>query len=97
MKRYWLFSYYTCYPLGGMKDFTKDFDSIKSAIKHFNKSDKSGCNIFDSEKKIVVYDSNKPEKYEVHGLEDLEDDEEYLLDRVTDSHLKKLYPVDLWD
>ena len=99
MKRYWLFSYYMCYPLGGMRDFTKDFESIKEAKTYFENGDKIGCNIFDSETQVVVYDSNLKERYEVHGFDNIEYDEDkkQLWQSVTDSHLKNLYPIDLWD
>lgn len=96
MKRYWLFSFSNFYPYGGMLDFTMDFDSIKEALIHFDKSDEDNANILDSHEKVVVYDSQLPQKYEVHGFEKLDKDEQYLNDKVTDSHLKNLYPVTLW-
>lgn len=36
MKRYWLFTGYSHYPHGGMRDYINSFDSIDDAVKAFD-------------------------------------------------------------
>jgi hypothetical protein len=40
MKRYWLFSWDTYYPSGGMSDYRGSFDSLEDARRHLNLSEK---------------------------------------------------------
>ena len=94
MKRYWLFNFNNCYPLGGMKDFYKDYDSVADCHKGFEDNPKCWYQIFDSIERVVLFDSDKPEKYEVHGgkIDACGDEWEKI-----DVRLKKLYPIELWD
>ena len=58
MKRYWLFIFNKYYPLGGMRDFRKDFDTIEKAEKFFLKNweDDDEGNLFDTKTNLVVKD-----------------------------------------
>lgn len=44
MKRYFLFTYEQFYPRGGMKDFDKDFDSVKEAEEYVKLIHYAMCN-----------------------------------------------------
>jgi hypothetical protein len=54
MKRYWLFVYGTCYPLGGFEDFYGSYDTIEECTQRYERASGRHAHVFDSvEQKIV--------------------------------------------
>lgn len=49
MKRYWLFTWSTYYPSGGMNDFCDSFDDYDDACNAAKQSDADRFQIFDSQ------------------------------------------------
>lgn len=63
MKRYWLFAYSTCYPIGGMRDFKHSFETIQECIDAFPnvRYNPEMGHVWDSVKNKVVHDFFEPE------------------------------------
>lgn len=93
MKRYWLFGFNRCYPLGGMQDFRKDFDTISECHHEYGKQIQDFYQIFDSKDRIVLFDSDLPDEDDIYEPKNHDDCELYT---PLYKHLEKLYPKKLW-
>lgn len=90
MKRYWLFVYGTCYPLGGFEDFYGSYDTIEECTQRYDVIKKIHAHVFDSvEQKIVkVYNpgsfdfeiSDRPELKEILTEEEIKRQQSFIDD-----------------
>lgn len=67
MKRYWLFAFNRCQPLGGMGDFFGSFETsllAKKAIKGLNYD---YYEIFDNYDELMVFNSNEEDLEEINN------------------------------
>ena len=77
-----------CYPSGGMQDLHGDFNSIKECHLAFKKVQKDlWYEIFDSEKRIIVFSNSLPDLNNVHK----DDDSPF-----SEKQFRKIYPINLW-
>lgn len=51
MKRFLVFAGDTYYPVGGMDDFLKDFDSMDEALKYLLNSDWDWAHVYDQQER----------------------------------------------
>lgn len=90
MKRYWLFVYGTCYPLGGFEDFYGSHDTIDECTQRYERASGRHAHVFDSvEQKIVkVYNpgsfdfeiSDRPELKEILTEEEIKRQQSFIDD-----------------
>lgn len=58
MKKYIVFSIFTYYPAGGLRDISKSFDVLDDAIKHLNEIDGDRRYIVDRDIWEKVFDTD---------------------------------------
>lgn len=60
MKRYWLFTFPTFYPSGGMDDFVNSYDTAEEAIQAAKRSTRPNRQVVDSHSGQVLFRHEGP-------------------------------------